>query len=136
MSLQLLENDINRQSGTVRVIDKLELGISVKAIEKIATYLDISVNQLMTYLRISRSTWHRRKKVGKLDFNLSDKVLQLAKLLEYAESVFGNMEKVRLWFSMPSFVFENRRPIELIGILSGLNLINEELIRIEHGVNI
>ena len=136
MSLHLLEDDIKQQSGTVRVIDKLELGISVKAIERIATYLDISVNQLMTYLRISRSTWHRRKKVGKLDFNLSDKVLQLSKLLEYAESVFGNMEKVRLWFEEPSIVFENRRPVELIGSLSGLNLINEELIRIEHGVNI
>jgi putative toxin-antitoxin system antitoxin component (TIGR02293 family) len=136
MSLHLLEDDIKRQSGTVRVIDKLELGISVKAIERIATYLDISVNQLMTYLRISRSTWHRRKKVGKLDFNLSDKVLQLSKLLEYAESVFGNMEKVRLWFKVPSIVFENRRPVELIGSLSGLNLINEDLIRIEHGVNI
>jgi len=136
MSLHLLEDDIKQQSGTVRVIDKLELGISVKAIEKIATYLDISVNQLMTYLRISRSTWHRRKKVGKLDFNLSDKVFQLSKLLEYAESVFGNMEKVRLWFKVHSVVFENRRPIELIGSLSGLNLVNEELIRIEHGVNI
>jgi uncharacterized protein (DUF2384 family) len=46
------------------------------------------------------------------------------------------MEKVRLWFKVPSIVFENRRPVELIGSLSGLNLINEDLIRIEHGVNI
>ncbi len=68
------------------------------------------------------------------NFNLSDKVLQLSKLLEYGESVFGEKEKVRLWFKMPSIVFENSRPIELIGSLSGMNLINEELIRIEHGV--
>ena len=136
MSLHLLENDINQQSGTVRVINKLEIGIPVTVIERIASYLDISVNELMIYLRISRSTWHRRKKVGKLDFNLSDKVFQLSKLLEYAESVFGNKDKVRLWFKVPSIVFENRRPVELVGSLSGMNLINDELIRIEHGVYI
>ena len=136
MSVHLLENEISRQSGTVGVINKLEIGIPVNVIEKIASYLDISVNELMIYLRISRSTWHRRKKVGKLDFNLSDKVFQLSKLLEYAEGVFGSIEKVRLWFKLPSIVFENRRPIELVSSLSGMNLINDELIRIEHGVYI
>ena len=136
MSLQLLEKEISQQSGTVQVIDKLEIGISVTVIDRIASYLDISVNELMTYLRISRSTWHRRKKAGKLDFNLSDKVLQFSKLIEYAESVFGDKDKVRLWFKMPSVVFENRRPVELVGSLSGMNLINDELIRIEHGVYI
>ena len=136
MSVHLLENEISRQSGTVGVINKLEIGIPVNVIEKIASYLDISVNELMIYLRISRSTWHRRKKAGKLDFNLSDKVFQLSKLLEYAEGVFGSIEKVRLWFKLPSIVFENRRPIELVSSLSGMNLINDELIRIEHGVYI
>ena len=100
----------------------------------IASYLDISINELMKYLHISLSTWHRRKKAGKLDFNLSDKVFQVSKLLEYAENVFGNSEKVLLWFKMPSIVFENLLPVELIGSLSGINLINDELIRIEHGV--
>lgn len=136
MSVNLLENEISQQSGTVGVINQLEIGIPVNVIEKIASYLDISVNELMIYLRISRSTWHRRKKAGKLDFNLSDKVFQLSKLLEYAEGVFGSMEKVRLWFKFPSIVFENLRPIELVSSLSGINLINDELIRIEHGVYI
>lgn len=136
MSVHLLEDEISQQSGTVGVINKLEIGIPVNVIEKIASYLDISVNELMIYLRISRSTWHRRKKAGKLDFNLSDKAFQLSKLLEYAEGVFGSMEKVRLWFKVPSIVFENRRPIELVSSLSGINLINDELIRIEHGVYI
>lgn len=134
MNLHLFKTDIWQQSGTVRVINNLETGISTTAIEEIASYLDISVNKLMEYLRISRSTWQRRKKIGKLDFNLSDKVFQVSKLLEYAENVFGNSEKVRLWFKMSSIVFENRLPVELIGSLSGINLINDELIRIEHGV--
>ena len=136
MSLNLLAKEISQQSETVRVINKLEVGIPVTAVEKIASYLDVSINELMIYLRISRSTWHRRKKVGKLDFNLSDKVFQFSKVLEYAENVFGNKDKVRLWFKVPSIVFENRRPVELVGSLSGMNLINDELIRIEHGVYI
>ena len=134
MNLHLLETNIGRQSETVQVIKSLELGIPATAIEEIASYLDISINELMQYLHISLSTWHRRKKAGKLDFNLSDKVFQVLKLLEYAENVFGNSDKTRLWFKMPSIVFENLLPVELIGSLSGINLINDELIRIEHGV--
>jgi len=134
MNLLLLKDDIGQHFGTVQVIDNLETGIPTTAIEDISSYLDISVIELINYLRISRSTWHRRKKAGKLDFDLSDKVLQVTKLLEYAENVFGNSKKVRLWFKIPSIVFENRLPVELIGSLSGINLINDELIRIEHGV--
>ncbi len=134
MPLQLLEREVSKRTGSVRVLKKLEDGISVSTIKNIAKYLDISVNELMVYLRISASTWHRRQKLGKLDFNLSDKVLQVSQLLEYSESVFGNSEKVRSWFRMPSIVFENKRPIELLGSLSGINLVNEELIRIENGI--
>lgn len=134
MPVQLLEREVSKRTGSVRVLKKLEDGISVSTIKNIAKYLDISVNELMAYLRISASTWHRRQKLGKLDFNLSDKVLQVSQLLEYSESVFGNSEKVRSWFRMPSIVFENKRPIELLGSLSGINLVNEELIRIENGI--
>ncbi len=134
MPLQLLEREVSKRTGSVRVLKKLEDGISVTTIKNIAKYLDISVNELMVYLRISASTWHRRQKLGKLDFNLSDKVLQVSQLLEYSETVFGNREKVRSWFRMPSIVFENKRPIELLGSLSGINLVNEELIRIENGI--
>ena len=134
MNIHLLETNIGQQSETVQIRKSLENGIPAAAIEEIASYLDIPVNELMEHLRISLSTWHRRKKDGKLDFNLSDKVLQVSKLLEYAENVFGNNEKARLWFKMPSIVFENLLPVELIGSLSGINLINDELIRIEHGV--
>ncbi|MCD4693667.1 MAG: DUF2384 domain-containing protein [Calditrichales bacterium] len=134
MPLQLLEREVSKRTGSVRVLKKLEDGISVTTIKNIAKYLDISVNELMVYLRISASTWHRRQKLGKLDFNLSDKVLQVSQLLEYSETVFGNREKVRSWFRMPSIVFENKRPIELLGRLSGINLVNEELIRIENGI--
>lgn len=134
MAHDLLKNDIGRQSGTIQIINKLESGIPVAEIETIASYLEISVNELMKHLRISRSTWHRRKKTGKLDFNLSDRALQLLRLLEYGEKVFGSAEKNRLWFKMPSVIFENRWPVELIGSFSGMNLINDELVRIEHGV--
>lgn len=136
MSFQLLENDIASLSGTVRAINSIETGLPTSAIEKIAAYFEISVSDLMIALRISRSTWHRRKRAGKLDFSLSDKVYQLAELIGYGERVFGDEAKVRLWFKTPSVVFEGRQPIQLVSSLSGLNLINEELLRIEHGVYI
>lgn len=134
MDLQILKNDIGQKSGSVQLLNSFEIGIPATTVEEIASFFIIPVNELMNYLRISRSTWHRRKKAGKLDFNMSDKVFQVAKLIEYAEKVFGNTDKVRFWFTMPSVVFENRLPIELIGSLSGINLINEELMRIEYGV--
>ena len=134
MNLQLLETKSSQQFETVQVVKSLEQGIPTSAINEIALYLDIPINGLIKYLHISNSTWHRRKNEGKLDFNLSDKVLQVSKLLEHAENIFGNSEKVRSWFKTPSIVFEQLLPVELIGSLSGIILINDELIRIEHGV--
>lgn len=134
MEHDLIKNDIGGQSSSMQIIDKLESGIPVAEFEALAAYLEISVNELLANLRISRSTWHRRKKAGRLDFNMSDKALQLRRLLEYGERVLGSAEKNRLWFKTPSVILENCRPIELIGSFSGMNLINDELLRIEHGV--
>jgi len=134
MTVNLLQSQFHQETGTVGILKKLDAGISVESIEHLAAYLGISVNELLVHLRLSRSTWHRRKKTGTLDFDLSDRVFQASRLLEYAGNVFGSREKVRLWFTLPSIVFENKRPVELIGSISGWNLINDELIRIEHGI--
>ncbi len=136
MTLNLLQHDFQRDSGTIRVLKSLDRGLKTEAIEKIASYLGISVNEFIGYLRISRSTWQRRKKTGMLDYDLSDRVLQLSTLLDQAENVFGDEIKVRQWFLLPSIVFEGKRPVELIGSLSGMNLIGDELMRIEQGVYI
>lgn len=136
MSVNNLDKQLRKHSDSVQVIRDLENGIPVSVIDSIADYLEVPVNQLMNFMHISRSTWHRRKKTGKLDFNLSDKAVQVAKLLDYAERVLGEPQKVRSWLNIPSFVFENMRPIELIGSASGIALINDELTRIEHGVYI
>ncbi|MEE9431240.1 MAG: antitoxin Xre-like helix-turn-helix domain-containing protein, partial [Melioribacteraceae bacterium] len=94
MATSLVESKVRKRIGTVHVIKNLEDGISTETVKKISTYLNISVNELITYLRISLSTWHRRNKIGKMDFDSSDKILQVSQLIEYGENIFGSHDKI------------------------------------------
>jgi len=61
-------------------------------------------------------------------------VIEIAKVVEHAFSVFENDEKVKSWLSAPNKALNNIKPIDLFYMPTGLNMVNDVLGRIEEGV--
>ncbi|MEN0054488.1 MAG: antitoxin Xre/MbcA/ParS toxin-binding domain-containing protein [Mucilaginibacter sp.] len=69
----------------------------------------------------------------KLDSVLSEKLLKAFALFEKGIGVFGSPQAFHDWLNQPAFGLGNELPYTLMDTITGIMLIEEELIRLEYG---
>lgn len=89
-----------------------------------ARILDLSERSLQRY----------QKNGGRFSMAVSEKLLMIGYLFNRGEDIFGEKERFFLWLARPSAALDGRRPFELMDSMFGLQLIQDELGRIEHGI--
>jgi len=68
-----------------------------------------------------------------LDAALSEKLLKSFALFDKGVEVFGSARNFHQWLSIPAYGLGNQRPLDLMDTITGIRLIEEQLIRIEFG---
>ena len=109
-------------------------GIPKKAVDALAKKLDITVSDLAKYLHISDRTLQRYKPDKILSTELSDHVLQITRVYTRCLEVFEDKKKASAWLKHPVTAFGNTAPINLLDTSTGIELLLDELTRIEYGV--
>ncbi|KHJ37551.1 putative toxin-antitoxin system antitoxin component [Pedobacter glucosidilyticus] len=69
----------------------------------------------------------------KLDAALSEKLIKSFALFNKGIEVFGSVEAFHQWLNLPAYGLGNQTPFHLMDTITGINLIEEELIRIAYG---
>lgn len=69
----------------------------------------------------------------KLDSVLSEKLLKAFALFEKGIEVFGSAQAFHDWLNQPAFGLGGALPYDLMDTITGIMLIEEELIRLEYG---
>ncbi len=69
-----------------------------------------------------------------LDKRTSEHIIKLAELSSRGTEVFENEEKFKRWLNTPIGAFQGKKPIEYIDTITGIEMILDELGRIEHGI--
>ncbi len=95
---------------------------------KEATGLDYQTMALA--LAVSTKTLQRTEV---FDTVQSEKMYELAELYSVGMSYFGE-EGFKRWMERPLFTLGNRRPIELLDVSEGIELLRTEIVRLQHGV--
>ena len=124
-------------SGSVTAMQLVEItrsGIPKSVIEKLISCLNISAKELSKYLPVSERTLHRYEPGKQLPKDVSDHVLQIAKLYAKTVDVFEDRENAVTWLKQPCVALGNFAPLELADTYSGLEIVIDELQRIEYGV--
>lgn len=83
-----------------------------------------------------RTLTHRRQRSQRLSLDESDRLLRIVRISAQAEEVFGNPDKAHRWLRKPNRVLEGAVPFELLRTGTGAEIVQEELVRIEHGIYI
>ncbi|WP_062060336.1 type II toxin-antitoxin system Xre/ParS family antitoxin [Aquimarina longa] len=109
-------------------------GIDKKALLHLAKTIGFDLKELAHVLHMSERTIQRYDLNKKLSTEASAKALQLAKLYAKGENVFGDLTRFKNWMNHPSVALAMKKPKELLDTTFGFQLLNEELIRIEHGI--
>jgi len=68
-----------------------------------------------------------------LDAALSEKLLKSFALFDKGTEVFGSASNFHQWLNTPAYGLGNQLPFNLMDTITGIQLITEELIRIEYG---
>lgn len=71
---------------------------------------------------------------GKFKPMHSERIIELAEVMQAGLEVFGSMKKLKLWLETPNYSLGNLPPMELLKDFYGKEMILCELTRINHGI--
>jgi putative toxin-antitoxin system antitoxin component (TIGR02293 family) len=84
---------------------------------------------------VSVRTYQRQRRTANITNAASENVLKLAELFEIGLTTFDNDEESFLtWLNASIPALNNEKPITLLSSNLGIELVKDELLRIEHGI--
>ena len=115
-------------------VSVIRKGISSAAVDSLTKCLRVTQSELAAALGIPERTLARRKKEGTLNSEESAKLVRLARVVERAEEVFGDLETALHWLKSPNAALSGAEPLTLMDTDIGAESVLDTLGRIEHGV--
>jgi len=128
---EIFDNEnLNTQMDLVLLSRK---GVSMKILKKIQTFTSLSNKDISQILPVSERQLVRYAADHILRKDISSHLIQLVELFDKGHDVFGK-EKFQNWIRSKIIVLEDKRPIDFMDTPIGINLLEDILGRIEHGV--
>ena len=101
----------------------------------ISTKFGLQQKDTAELIGVSVRTYQRQKRTANITNAASENVLKLAELYETGLTTFDNDEEsFHSWLTASVPALNNERPIDLLSSNLGIDLIKDELLRIEHGI--
>ncbi len=105
-------------------------GFSKATFDRLKDATGLDYNQLATALSVSTKTLQRKEV---FELVQSEKMYELAELYAMGYSYFGK-EGFRRWMERPLFSIGNVKPIDVIDVSEGMELLKGEIMRVQHGI--
>lgn len=97
--------------------------------------LGVLTRDEITRLVVPRRTLAHRKRRGEhLSPDESDRLARVLQLHDIALRTFDDAEKASAWLRTPNRALSGEIPLELVVTSTGARLVEDALLRIEHGV--
>ncbi|SMC43015.1 type II RES/Xre toxin-antitoxin system antitoxin [Moheibacter sediminis] len=130
-----------RRTGTIANRNRSVLmqwvrgGIDFDMFQDMVSKFPFTSEEWSQFLHLSERTIQRYKKEEKnFDSLQSEKILQISLLYQRGVEIFGDKNNFNSWLSANNIALGNVKPKELLDNAFGIALLEEELMRIEHGV--
>jgi putative toxin-antitoxin system antitoxin component (TIGR02293 family) len=127
---------IKGPTSPLDLIETIRQGLPKQALERLAEALRVKVLDLENILPVSKRTLQRyeQQDVKFLPTELSDHMLQVAKVYARAVEVFEDEERALEWLQAPIVALGGQIPMSLLDTSAGVDLVLTELGRLEYGV--
>lgn len=109
-------------------------GISIQYFDQLLETTGMPKGLLASLVGVDpRTIDNYRKHQKKFDTLEGEHLLKLGRLFIFGEEVFESMDEFRKWLDIPSVGLGKVQPISLLNTSTGVNLVYDELRRIEEG---
>lgn len=121
-------------ASPISLLTSSKKGLDAKAAFDFLSLSGFSQEQFQETFKTTVKTIQNYSRLDlKLDAALSEKLLKSFALFEKGISVFGSPEAFHDWLNVSAYGLGNQIPFEMMETITGINLIEEELIRLEYG---
>lgn len=119
----------------IRLVRATRHGLNFRSFKYVLENLPLSLNEWSEILHSTLRTIQRIQ-TEKRDLNStqSEKLIEVSLLFEQGINVFGSKEKFINWLSRKNIALGGTSPRSLLDTYSGIKMIKDELVRIEHGI--
>lgn len=125
--------NIESRQGLWRAIK--ERPLKKKHVIFISHKLGIPQKDTAELMGISIRTYQRQKRTAPITHAASENVVKLAELYETGLKAFDNNEEAFVtWLNAQIPALNNEKPIHLLSSGMGIDLVKDELLRIEYGI--
>ena len=122
-------------NNVFRFVDAVRKGIAYLFFVKLVKNSPFNLQEWSGFLHLSERTLQRHKKENSVfDPVSSEKILEITMLYNYGNDVFGNKEKFGKWLNNENIALGGICPKALLDCSFGIQIVKDELTRIEHGV--
>lgn len=119
------------ESDLIPIIRK---GLSKKHLETLMETTGLNLSAMALILHVSERTMHRYANNTLLNPEISERLLEIAKLYAKGQDVFGSLNSFKQWMQYPIVALGHKKPLEFLDTSIGIRLLEDELGRIEHGI--
>lgn len=118
-----------------KLIETTRNGVKYDTFDKFSEQFPLNYSDWSRILHVSERTIQRYKKEKKkFDSLHSEKLLMIMLLFQKGIEVFGNSSKFITWIDSKNIAMGGVKPKNLLDNTFGINMIKDELIKIEHGI--
>ena len=115
-------------------LDVIRQGISSHAIIDLLKVTGATQTELAHILSLTEPTLRKYVKDGKnLSPGVSDRIVHLFELFQKGIDTFGSLDEFNKWLPCHNIGL-NARPVDLLDSITGINMVIDELRRIDHGI--
>ena len=109
-------------------------GLPVQTVESLAGCLHVTSATMQRWLSLSKQTYARRRKQGRLSALESDRVVRYAELLHRTVEFLGDIDAAACWLNTPSAALDGEAPLDHATTELGARDVLRLIGRLEHGI--
>lgn len=116
------------------LLASIEKGLPTSLVDQVEERLDLTPQEMASFLGISPRTLERRREDGTLTSGESERLYRIARLFRKAAQVFESEEDARSWLKRPQMRLGEQVPLQVARLEPGAREAERLLGRIEHGI--
>lgn len=117
------------------IIDTLRKGLRYEQFKLITKDIPLNGEEWKEVLHLSRRTMNRYKEENRVfDTKYAERIFEIRMLYDLGIDIFGNRDKFNTWLCRENVVLGNVVPKTLLDTTIGIDLLRDQLTRIDHGI--
>jgi len=117
------------------LIEEILAGLSFKTLETFSFESSLPVTEIASLIEVPQRTLARRRVVGRLSSEESERLLRLSRIFETAVALFeGNADAAITWLKRPKRALGDKSPLTYSRTELGARLVEDLIGGLEHGV--